>query len=316
MGKVLVVHHGDCIDGLSSAWVFDRKWGGGIAYLPYIHHRRAEGEASITDALAQGDTLYFVDVAPEKDFLDRLMQDGKAESIHVIDHHKTAAEALSGYVAPASGTRLTLTLDPARPACARMVWEHAMGDAAAPAYFAVLDKMDRGDGLVSDADFAAAALVDSYGVGSMDVCAQLSALALQDMVAQGGILLAEQKSNLESMEGAIMNAQMKGAGDVLFPVVNASVRNFGRAIDPWLRALAAKANAPAAFAWHVQGNGAVSMSVRTREGFDASTIARDLCAQASGVTGGGHPTAAAVQFPSLRVFLDVLTLTPVRSGNA
>ena len=47
---------------------------------------------------------------------------------------------------------------------------------------------------------------------------------------------------------AVMNAQVKGAGEVLFPVVNASVRNFGRAIDPWLRALALKADAPAAFA--------------------------------------------------------------------
>lgn len=313
MSRTIVVHHGDCIDGLSSAWVFARKHGdAGIVYIPYIHHRRGESEAKIVSSLARGDTLYFVDVAPERDFLDSLMQSGTADSIHVIDHHKTAADMLAGYAAPAgSKARLTLTLDPARPACAGMVWEHVMGDrASAPPFFDVLDKMDRGDGLVSDADFAAAALVDSYGTGEMEVCALLAALRLDDMVAQGAILLAEQKSNLQSMEAAVMRTQVPGAGDTGFPIVNASVRNFGRAIDPWLRGLARQAGAPAAFAWHVQGNGAVSMSIRTQEGADASVIARNLCAQVPGVTGGGHPSAAAVQFPSLRVFLDALPLSP------
>ena len=69
-----------------------------------------------------------------------------------------------------------------------------------------------------------------------------------------------------------------------------------------------------AFAWYVQGNGSVTMSIRSDGDPDASKIAELLCTN-RGARGGGHKTSAAVHFTSLSQFAEVIPLYTLEQMN-
>lgn len=85
------------------------------------------------------------------------------------------------------------------------------------------------------------------------------------------------------------------------PVVNADVQNFGRAITKYLEELGHEAGSGVAFAWYMQGNGSITMSIRSDGTAEASDIAKYIC-ETCPAEGGGHATSAAVHFKSLQDF--------------
>src|SRR5690606_2001300 len=81
-------------------------------------------------------------------------------------------------------------------------------------------------------------------------------------------------------------------------VVNGDVKQYGRKISEKLVELGKKSGGNIAFAWYMQKNGTVSMSIRTDGEPDAAKVAEHL-RKTMGVTGGGHAGAGAVHFASL-----------------
>ena len=82
----LVLYHADCPDGFGAAWALRKQLGDQATYLP-IHY----GSQLDMEALAGRDVL-MVDVSLPRDTIEALH--AVANSFRLIDHHKTAAQAL------------------------------------------------------------------------------------------------------------------------------------------------------------------------------------------------------------------------------
>lgn len=318
---LLVIYHMDCIDGLASAWAVDCKWGRDedvrLDYIPYGHHNIEEAENTIRRHLSTSDKaqtidVVFVDVAPTRAFLTELLTPpARATRVIVADHHKSAAEALHNFTAPEGDgvPELFLRIEPKHPSAANMVWEYLFPDTPAPVFFRLIAKMDLGQNLLeTENDYAAAALIDSKNITSIDTAFKsfmaMSHLEFADMVALGRNILNDQDTRISKLDDNIMYAPLQladGAAPVWVAMVNADVQNFGRYISTWLVQQGEKTEAGLGGAWHVQGNGSVTISLRSDGTPDASAVAAHLC-KCFGIRGGGHSTSAAVHFPSLATF--------------
>jgi len=84
-----VLYHSPCPDGLCSAWAAWKKLGDTADYLPANYHKPVPDDANFA-----GRDVYLVDFSYPLATLERLRT--IAKSITVLDHHKTAAEALKG----------------------------------------------------------------------------------------------------------------------------------------------------------------------------------------------------------------------------
>lgn len=82
--RPLVIYHGNCADGFTAAWCFWRKFGQGADYHAANH---GDPPPDVT-----GRVVYIVDFSYSYDVLAEMSW--KARRIVVLDHHKTAAEAL------------------------------------------------------------------------------------------------------------------------------------------------------------------------------------------------------------------------------
>lgn len=86
MSKPLVLYHAGCPDGFGSAWAFYQKYGDKAEYRPV---RYGDDYPTVT-----GRTVFIVDFSYPRTILEKMEE--SASSLVVIDHHKTAEEALSG----------------------------------------------------------------------------------------------------------------------------------------------------------------------------------------------------------------------------
>lgn len=85
MTTPLIIWHSGCFDGYTAAWVAHRALGGGD--LHPAHYGQPPPDV-------RGRHVYIVDFSYPRDVLMRMREE--AASLLVIDHHKTAQEALSG----------------------------------------------------------------------------------------------------------------------------------------------------------------------------------------------------------------------------
>lgn len=324
---LIVIYHVDCIDGLASAWAVHCHYAHDpeikIDYVPYGHHNIEEAENTIRQFLRAEDKanlmdVVFVDVAPTPEFLTELLTPpARATRVVVADHHKSAGEALEGFKAPEGDgvPELYLNIDAQHPSAANMVWDYLFPDTPAPIFFKLIAKMDLGQNLLqTEEDYAAAAMVDSKNITSIDTAFQsfdaLSHLTHADLVALGRNILSDQDTRISKLDDNVMYTPLPLAAEaapVWIPIVNADVQNFGRYISTWLVQQAEETGSGIGFAWYVQGNGSVTISIRSDGTPDASEVAAYLC-KTLGIRGGGHSTSAAVHFPSLESFCNHIRL--------
>lgn len=86
----ILFYHAGCPDGFGSAYAFWRKFGDNIEYFPLGHHKR--DELDLTQYI--GKKVFMADISLSRDKMIEL-NDLSAE-LTVLDHHKTAMEALAG----------------------------------------------------------------------------------------------------------------------------------------------------------------------------------------------------------------------------
>lgn len=309
---LVIVYHADCLDGAASAWVvakskrLDKAPQRAAAYIPYGHHDAAPSESAILAALQDRTAVYFVDVAPERAFLDILMNDTRVSSVRILDHHASAAEKLKGY--PRTD-RLDIDIDPARSSAAAMVWQRLLAAEAAPDILRMVDKMDgSAKGLKTLDDFAAAAHIDTHDIGTIaaafDALQSLAAMTFAQMAQAGGPLVTAEDKKIDRLltTAQFVSLQLaEGAGAVSVPIVQAHPAEYGRRISTRLVELGKNHGVGVALAWARQDNGAVSVSIRSDGEPDASKIAGFLAASMN-IGGGGHADAAAIHFADLDEF--------------
>lgn len=82
--RPLVIYHGNCADGFSAAWCFWRKYGEGADYVAGVYQ---QAPPDVT-----GRDVYMVDFSYKRSVVEEMLK--IANSVCLIDHHKTAIEDL------------------------------------------------------------------------------------------------------------------------------------------------------------------------------------------------------------------------------
>lgn len=82
--KPLVIYHKDCADGLAAAWCFWKQYGDLCEYHPGVYGQ------PIPDFFFR--TVYLVDFSYKRDVVEHMLK--YAESVYLLDHHKSAIEDL------------------------------------------------------------------------------------------------------------------------------------------------------------------------------------------------------------------------------
>lgn len=91
--KPLCIYHGNCADGFTAAWVVHRKYGDQFEYHPGVYGVPAPD--------VTGRDVVLVDFSYKRPVLHQMAS--TARSVVVLDHHKTAAEDLTGFPLPIDG---------------------------------------------------------------------------------------------------------------------------------------------------------------------------------------------------------------------
>jgi uncharacterized protein len=84
MSKPLVIYHANCADGFSAAWCFWHKYGQACDFHPGVY---GQEPPDVT-----GRDVYLVDFSYKRDVVEQMLLD--ADSVTLIDHHKTAIDEL------------------------------------------------------------------------------------------------------------------------------------------------------------------------------------------------------------------------------
>lgn len=90
MGNILCIYHGYCADGFTSAWAVWTALGDRADYFPGVY---GEEPPDVT-----GKKVLLVDFSYKRPVLDEMSK--SAQSILILDHHKSAAEDLAGLPEP------------------------------------------------------------------------------------------------------------------------------------------------------------------------------------------------------------------------
>lgn len=85
--QTVVLYHGGCVDGFTAAWVARERFGNRAEYVPVNY-----GNVPYSDV--DGRDVFLLDFSYPRDVLLSMRE--RAKSVTVIDHHKTAQQALAG----------------------------------------------------------------------------------------------------------------------------------------------------------------------------------------------------------------------------
>lgn len=83
--RPVVIYHGNCADGFSAAWCFWRKFKDSMEYVAGVY---GQEPPDVT-----GRDVYLVDFSYKRQVVEQMIT--KANSVTLIDHHKTALEDLA-----------------------------------------------------------------------------------------------------------------------------------------------------------------------------------------------------------------------------
>lgn len=263
--KTYVIYHAGCADGFCAAWVARNAFKGrDVDFIPAQY-------GTPPPALEAGAAVYILDFSFKRDVMIELAQ--LCNRVTVLDHHKTAQEALDGLTAPG----LSITFDMTKSG-GRLTWEHFHGDKPSPWLVDYTEDRDLWRWRLPRSRELNAAL-RSYPMtfDQWDVIHGMTAvLGKGPMIVEGrAILRAEQ----QTVDAHVRNAREIDLAGHKILAVNATTLTSDIA-----GALAE--GRPFGACWFMRGDGKRVWSLRSRDGgVDVSEIAR-----ANG--GGGHRQAA------------------------
>ncbi len=267
-GETIVIYHGDCFDGFTSAWSH-KTWRPEehATYLPAKHGEPAPD--------VSGKRVYIVDFAYPRDTLLRMH--GQAESILVLDHHKTAQADLEG---------LPFCEFDMNRSGAGITWDYFAAEGEPRHWLVdVVEDRDLWRFRFGDQTRFTMAYVATLPM-TFEAWDELASAGMEDAVRQGSAI----QRYIDSYgEKACREALFLPIGGVTVPVINVGYQNGSDHID---RLIKLHPTYPFAASFCLRGDGQWQFSLRSRGEFDVSAVARQY-------GGGGHHNASGFVAPSL-----------------
>ena len=272
--RIVVIYHADCVDGFTAAWCARRKFGDTAEYVP--------AKYGDTPPDVHGANVYVLDFSYPRDVL--IGMNVRANTLRVLDHHKTAQAALAG---------LPFCEFDMECSGARMAWDHfAFGPERVPGLVRY----------VEDRDLWRWALPFSKEVSAMIGCAPRTFEAwgvladriedeFESVASEGAAILRAQQAYCDAM---VRRARTIPWDGVEVPIVNCSPIHVSEIVG----ALAEQSPHGWAIGWSQGPDGKFHYSLRSRgNGPDVSALAKRF-------GGGGHRGAAGFSLGGLLVETD------------
>lgn len=84
--RSLCIYHGNCADGFAAAWVFRKRFGSDMDFHPGVYQQPPPPVA--------GRKIFMTDFSYKRPVVEAML--AEAESVTLVDHHKTALDDLRG----------------------------------------------------------------------------------------------------------------------------------------------------------------------------------------------------------------------------
>lgn len=295
--RPLVITHKDCFDGHTAAWIYSRfvNMGSDAEFVPA---RYGDAPPSCKDR-----DVVIADFSYPRGEMFRIGCDAK--SLVVLDHHKTAEEALLGLEAAIRAERgddfrVRVVFDMNRSG-AGIVWDFYRGGDRPM----LVDQVEARDLWKTD-DFDADYMANVYAAPmTFEEWDRMNAASFTSMISDGAAIgryirqygtkaLAEARLHfVYDRPGGVLLVDGKGTWTVNLPYMNCSDH---------LSRLMAEKDADFVMGYFCRNDGRWQFSLRSRNGFDCSAVAKAY-------GGGGHKEASGFDVASLEtVFGELPTL--------
>jgi len=260
--KALVLYHGNCPDGFTSAWAAWLHLGDSAEYVPVNHD-----DDDIPDVT--GRDVYILDFSYARDVILDMKE--KATSFLVLDHHKSAESALDGI----EGCHFDMDRSGAG-----MSWDHFHKGKPRSSLASYVEDRDlwRFD-LPASKEINSVVTSHEFTFDNWDRLNRQLYNDFHKVAAEGEALLRSKDRYVEIMiESCSLTTSFLGFDNV--PMVNAPHISISELVGRLSEGV------PFAVGWRQMSNGKFIYSLRSREdGIDVSALAVHM-------GGGGHPAAA------------------------
>lgn len=212
MPKSYVLYHGNCYDGFGAAWAAWKRFGDRAEYIPVNY-------GDTVPDLADQSEVYIVDFSYPQSVLSDLEQ--RMKSVIILDHHKTAWEALSNLSlvdAVLQGDQKLGARFDLNKSGAMLAWEF-WHDQPPPELINYIQDRDLWRFELPDSQEISGAL-RAYPL-DFEVWDNLaSSSGMERLRSEGGIIL---KFTDQLVERMCQHVQWREMGGFVIPVVNASL---------------------------------------------------------------------------------------------
>ncbi len=274
----LVIYHGrNCPDGFAAALAARLFYGDTAEYLGLDH-----GDTKTVDDLPAltGRAVYILDFSFSPEILSAIEQ--RAAKLVLLDHHKSAAEKLTGFACRCGVVHFDMD-----KSGARLAWEFFQPDQPVPELVKFIEDRDIWVWQYPEsASFLAALDMEAFDFDRWNEIAQFNAEQLQQFMARGQAM----DEKFAKLAADIAD----GAQSVVFNGQSGLMVNAPGVFHSLVGDLLSKKSGTFALMWTVGKGGIVKVGMRSQRNFDCIPLAESM-------GGGGHAQACGFKISADRL---------------
>jgi hypothetical protein len=274
----LVLYHGrSCPDGFAAALAARLYYGDAVECLGLDH-----GDIKTVDDLPplQGRAVYILDFSFDAAVLKDIEQ--RAAKLVLLDHHKSAAEKLTGFACRCGVVHFDMG-----KSGARLAWEFFHPDAVLPELIRYIEDRDIWAWRYPESPaFLAALDMEPFDFARWAQIAAFTRSELETFMARGQAM----DEKFAKLAADIAD----GAQPVAFNGQQGLMVNAPGVFHSLIGELLSQKSGTFALMWNAGKGGVVKVGLRSQRGFDCIPLAESM-------GGGGHPQACGFKLPAERL---------------
>ena len=266
--RPLVIYHGGgCPDGYAAALAAWLYYAGKAEFLG-LDHGDVKAVSDLPDVA--GRAVYILDFSFAKELLSLI--DERAAKLVMLDHHKSAAEALTGFACRCGVVHFDM-----KKSGARLAWEFFQPDKPMPDLVRFVEDRDLWVWQFDESPaFLAALDMEPYDFVRWAAIASFTPGELQTFMARG--------QAMDEKFAKLATDMADDARPVTFNGHSGLMVNAPSVFHSLIGDILAKKSGTFALMWNAHKSGVIKVGLRSRSGFDCIPLA-------SSMGGGGHAQA-------------------------
>lgn len=273
--KPLVIYHGNCADGFSAAWCFWKKYKDQADYIAGVYQT--------TPPDVTGRDVYLVDFSYKRSVVEEMLS--VANSVTLIDHHKSAIEDLMPLTEREPGNRALKWYCDLERSGATLAWDYLFPGESRPLLLGHIEDRDLWRfKLEGTREIQACVFSHPYSFETWDKLMSANRLDLAEMTVAGAAIERKHFKDIEELVRVCARPMNIGGYEVLCASLPYTMTS-----DAGHLMASKSGKAFAACYWDTPTNRVFSLR-STEHGIDVSKIAELY-------GGGGHKHAAGFSVP-------------------